>query len=208
LSCAIRTISRDCSAAPTGRKSTRRRSWGGLATVAAALNANDLLLARIAAVHLRIPDLPDRAARERMEAEDRLIKFAHRERAAKIGDSEWNPALHPRAGTPPNPGWFASTDSGSSEDSSRTRVAENNSSTQQSDASPEPRDDRVKLPPSDDDIDELHDLVEWIASARPEDEAAIRAEIKKRFYDVGDTGGGNARHFSEVQHGCPGQARA
>jgi hypothetical protein len=181
---------------------------GGLATVAAALNANDLLLARIAAVHLRIPDLPDRAARERMEAEDRLIKFAHRERAAKIGDSEWNPALHPRAGTPPNPGWFASTDSGSSEDSSRTRVAENNSSTQQSDASPEPRDDRVKLPPSDDDIDELHDLVEWIANARPEDEAAIRAEIKKRFYDVGDTGGGNARHFSEVQHGCPGQARA
>jgi hypothetical protein len=50
---------------------------GGLATVAAALNANDLLLARIAAVHLRIPDLPDKAACERMEAEDRLIKYAH-----------------------------------------------------------------------------------------------------------------------------------
>src|SRR5689334_25307482 len=33
---------------------------GGLATVATALNASDLLLARIAAVHLRIPDLPDR----------------------------------------------------------------------------------------------------------------------------------------------------
>src|SRR5947209_18976534 len=44
---------------------------GGLATVAAALNANDLLLARIAAVHLRIPDLPDEGARDALEAEDR-----------------------------------------------------------------------------------------------------------------------------------------
>src|SRR5262249_44321022 len=57
--------------------------------------------------------------------------------------------------------------------------------------SPEPPDDRVRLPPNDD-IDELHDLVEWIANAKPEDEAAIRAEIKKKFYDVGDIGGGNA----------------
>lgn len=70
---------------------------GGLTTVAVALNANDLLLARIAAVHLRIPDLPDRSARERMEVEDRLIKYAHQERAAKIGDSDWNPALHPHS---------------------------------------------------------------------------------------------------------------
>jgi hypothetical protein len=156
---------------------------GGLVTVAAALNAKDLLLARIAAVHLRIPDLPDEAARERLEAEDRLIKTAN---------SDWDPALHPRAGTPPNPGWFAPTDGGSDEDSARTRVADNSPSTQQSDASPEPSDDRVKLPDSDDDIDELHDLLEWIANAKPEDEAAIRAEIKKRFYDVGDTAGGDA----------------
>jgi hypothetical protein len=55
-----------------------------------------------------------------------------------------------------------------------------------------PPDDRVKLPPSDDDIDELHDLVEWIANAKPEDEAVIRGEIKKHFYDAGDTAGGNA----------------
>src|SRR5580692_3955937 len=37
------------------------RLMPGLATVAAALNANDQALARIAAVHLRIPDLPDQA---------------------------------------------------------------------------------------------------------------------------------------------------
>ena len=46
----------------------------GLATVTAALNANDPGLARIAAVHLRIPDLPDQAARDRLEAEDVLIR--------------------------------------------------------------------------------------------------------------------------------------
>ena len=40
------------------------RLMPGLAIVAAALNANDSCLARIAAVHLRIPDLPDRSARD------------------------------------------------------------------------------------------------------------------------------------------------
>lgn len=76
------------------------RLMAGLATVASALNANDPGLARIAAVHLRIPDLPDEAARDAMEAADILIK---------AGD--WNAALHPRTGVPPNPGWFAATDS-------------------------------------------------------------------------------------------------
>jgi hypothetical protein len=167
-----------------------KRLMGGFATVAAALNANDLLLARIAAVHLRIPDLPDRAARDALEAEERLIKSARGSIAAKSGD--WNPTLHPRAGAPPNPGWFAPAAGASSDDSPRTRAAENESSPYRSDASPEPPDDRVTLPPSNDDIDELHDLVEWIANAKPEDEAAIRAEIKKHFYDVGDTAGGDA----------------
>ena len=52
------------------------RLMSGLATVAAALNANDPCLARIAAVHLRIPDLPDRSARDDLEAQDILIKCA------------------------------------------------------------------------------------------------------------------------------------
>ena len=90
----------------------------GLATVAAALNANDQALARIAAVHLRIPDLPDKAARDAMEAADIFIKSA-----------DWNPALHPRAGTPPNPGWFAPT-----ETSPAIRTAQNPNPAQQSDA--------------------------------------------------------------------------
>jgi len=49
------------------------RLMSGLATVASALNADDPCLARIAAVHLRIPDLPDKSARDAMGAEDILI---------------------------------------------------------------------------------------------------------------------------------------
>lgn len=34
--------------------------------------------------------------------------------------------------------------------------------------------------------------MEWIANAKPEDEQAIRAEIKRYFYDAGDQGSANA----------------
>jgi hypothetical protein len=59
----------------------------GLATVTAALNANDPGLARIAAVHLRIPDLPDHAARDRLEAEDVLIKAIDRDSDLRPSDA-------------------------------------------------------------------------------------------------------------------------
>jgi hypothetical protein len=152
------------------------RLMPGLATVAAALNANDQALARIAAVHLRIPDLPNQAARDAIEAADVLIKSA-----------DWNPALHPRAGTPPNPGWFAPTD-GADNESSSTRTAQNDDPTHRSDASPNAGEDRVRLRPGPQRVDELADFIEWIANAKPEDEQAIRAEIKRYFYDVGDQG--------------------
>ena len=162
LSCAYRT------------DVTADRLMPALATVAAALNANDPCLARIAAVHLRISDLPDQAARDDMVAEDILIKAA-----------DWNAALHPRAGVPPNPGWFAPT-SGTSEESSSIQTAQNNDPARRSDASPSTGDDWVRLPPGPQRIDELADFVEWIANAKPEDEPAIRAEIKRYFCDVGD----------------------
>jgi len=98
------------------------RIMPGLTTVASALNANDQCLARIAAVHLKIPDLPNQAARNALEAEDSLIKYA---RDGGGGSSDWNPTLHPRAGTPPNPGWFAPTRGASDDNSPRVRVAEN-----------------------------------------------------------------------------------
>ena len=71
----------------------------GLATVASALSRDNLCLAQIAAVQLRLPDLPDAVTRARVEAEDLLIKRGQ--------GTSWNDAEHPRTGTPPNPGWFA-----------------------------------------------------------------------------------------------------
>jgi hypothetical protein len=60
------------------------RLMSGLATVAAALNANDPCLARIAAVHLRIPDSPDQTGRDGMEAEDIHIKSVDQEFARLV----------------------------------------------------------------------------------------------------------------------------
>jgi hypothetical protein len=152
------------------------RLMSGLATVARALNTNDQCLARIAAVHLRIPDIPDLTARNAMEAMDVLVKYARDE---GDGDSNWNPALHPRTGTPPNPGWFAPT--GGAGESFSERTAQNNDPTRRLDASPNTIDDWVRLRPGPKRIDELADFIEWIANAKPEDVAAISAEID-RYY--------------------------
>jgi hypothetical protein len=150
-----------------------------LATIAAALNADDQCLARIATVHLQIPDLPSEAARAGMEAEDILIK-----------SGDWNPALHPRTGTTPNPGWFAPTD-GRSNLAPPVRLAQNEDRSLASDFAPSALENRAALPPGER-IDELGDFLEWLANAKPEDEKTIRAEIKRYYYDVGDTVGGDA----------------
>ena len=149
-----------------------QRLMTGLANVAKALNANDLCLAHIAAVHLRIPALPDQAARQLLETADILIKSV-----------DWNPALHPRAGTPPNPGWFAPTD-GAAGEPSATQTAQNQPADQASDATLN-NNERVRLQPGPKRIDELADFAEWLANATPQDEAAIRAEIKRYYADVG-----------------------
>jgi len=142
------------------------RVMSGLVTVTSALNASDPGLARIAAVHLRMPDLPDRIAREWMEAEDALIRLAR----ADVG--KWDPAQHPLTGMPPNPGWFASTGGPANESSSEQSTPG--------------IDDPVVLPPGQRN-DELGDLLQWIANAKPGDEQAIRSEISRRYSDIGDT---------------------
>jgi hypothetical protein len=155
------------------------RLMPGLTTVASALNANDPCLARIAAVHLKIPDLPSFSARADMEIEDCFIKSV-----------DWNPDLHPRTGTPPNPGWFAPT-GGSDSEPSPIQTAQNDNPAVGSDAPSIGGDGRARLPPGNR-IDELGDFLEWLANATPDDEKAIRAEIKRYYYDVGDTIGGDA----------------
>jgi hypothetical protein len=153
------------------------RLMEGLVAVARALGANDQCLARIAAVHLRVPEIPDRNARDEMERMDALIKYARDEGAR--GDSNWNLELHPRTGTPPNPGWFAPTE-GSAHELPSMRTAQNDDPTRRSDASANPDDDWVKLPPGDY-IDELRDFLEWLFNAKPEEEMAIRGEIKRLY---------------------------
>jgi hypothetical protein len=176
------------------------RLMSGLGSVARALNANDQCLARIAAVHLRVLDVPDRAARDAMEATDVLIKYA-RDEGASDG-SDWNPTLHPRTGTPPNPGWFAPT-SGSGE-SLPVRSAQNVDTKQQSDALESVALDRLILPPAYHN-DEIVDLLTWIRNAEPKDAQAIEAEIKRQFYDRGDTSAGNA--LNAELHGVLGIER-
>ena len=69
--------------------------------------------------------------RDALAAEDSLIKYARDDGAAN-----WNLALHPRTGAPPNPGWFATTGDASHHAPS-VSVAENDDPTRRSDAAPD-----------------------------------------------------------------------
>ena len=163
----------------------------GLRAVASALNSNDLCRARIAAVHLRIPDLPDALSRLEMETEDLLIKLE--QRATILARGDWDPAKHPRAGTPPNPGWFAPA--GSTPDMSPMPLSDPHGAAAPHD---ENGDDRVGLPPGDRN-DEIGDLLEWIANAKPDDVQAISGEISRLFYQYGDFADGAAFHQALIE---------
>jgi len=71
----------------------------GLAAVADALNQGDIARAQIATLLLKLPD-PQSFETEGGGA---LRKFSALAEAGWIG-KDWDPAKHPRAGAPPNPG--------------------------------------------------------------------------------------------------------
>jgi hypothetical protein len=138
----------------------------GLTIVASALNANNQAGARIAALHLQIPNLPSLAARDAMIAEDALIKYAR----DGGGASDWNPDLHPRTGTPPNSGRFATTgghreepgQDESSSSQSRLRIAANEDGSMRTDATSSAGDQQTLQPGNP--IDEpanLTDRPDW-----------------------------------------------
>ena len=86
------------------------RKTNALALVAAAFNRGDLAMAAIATVQMQFPDPPPLAkgvtVDEAVEARETLLRrfcALHRSGLRK----EWDPAKHPRTGTPPNPGRFA-----------------------------------------------------------------------------------------------------
>lgn len=168
------------------------RAMSGLAAVSSALNAGDLCRAHIAAVHLRMPDLPDAFARLDMQLEDLALKLDRIAKTTAVGDwnpargGGWDPDKHPRAGTAPNPGWFATTGgSGTSEENPRATLV-----------SDKPDDDgRLHLPPGERN-DEIGDLLEWIANAKPEDIQGINSEIDRLFSQVGDFQDAAALHHA------------
>jgi hypothetical protein len=75
-----------------------------LALVATALNRGDRATAAIAAVQMQFPDPPSLG--KGFETVDEVMR-----RATALSRSGllkfWDPAKHPRTGTPPNSGWFA-----------------------------------------------------------------------------------------------------
>jgi hypothetical protein len=152
----------------------------GLNAVATALNTRDLCRARIAAVQLRVPDLPDTYARLDMELEDIAVRLDATAKTLAAGD--WDPDKHPRTGTAPNPGWFAPTNE-SDDFLSPTLVSDHSDST------------RLHLPPGERN-DEIGDLLEWIANAKPEDAQAISEEINRLFYQAGDSQDGAMLHHA------------
>ena len=75
-----------------------------LALIAAALNRGDIAMAAIAAVQMQMPDPPPLAkCAENLDEIIRRARELNRSGLLKF----WDPAKHPRAGVPPNPGWFA-----------------------------------------------------------------------------------------------------
>src|SRR6185312_12441320 len=167
------------------------RIMPGLRAVASALNDNNLCRARIAAVHLRVPPLPDALARLDMQLEDVSLTLERIQKTTAAGN--WDPAKHPRAGTAPNPGWFAPTDGG-------------DAGIQPTFVSDKTDDDgRLHLPPAERN-DEIGDLLEWIANSKPEDVPAIEREIHRIFYEKNDALGGSIMQRAladAVQHSDP-----
>jgi hypothetical protein len=158
---------------------------GGLKVVADALNAGKMAHAMIAAVQLELPPLDWNGAVRIAQPDRHLAKYDPDEdrdwrgRWTTGGSDETIPLSSP-----------AVTGSGDQED--KPAAASTSSEAAASLALPP---DWVHLPPGERN-DEIGDLLEWIANARPEDEAAIRGEIRRLFYAVGYMQGGNALNWA------------
>jgi hypothetical protein len=85
---------------------------GGLTAIARALSRCDLIHARIATLHLRLPDPP--AVTQSFHSTKDVVDFARQLKASGLLKADWDPAKHPRwpAGSPGSVGGeFAPGDS-------------------------------------------------------------------------------------------------
>jgi hypothetical protein len=172
----------------------------GLAVIARALNGGDTVRAMIAAAQLKLPALDWDGAVRIARADDALPKYSSNQ--PRDWHGRWTtggtggPAI-----TPQSVSFRPSGQSAEAPPSAKPQSDEAAAGDQSTFELPK---DWVALPPGKR-IDELGDLLEWIANAKPEDERAIRAEIKRYYYDVGDIQGGNAlnRALSEALQDGP-----
>lgn len=87
--------------------------------VAEALNNGELARAQIATLLLRLPE----PALSKLDPDSRDEQLACLRESGLLA-KDWDEAEHPRAGTPPNPGWFAPKDDSGSAQSEGGYAAE------------------------------------------------------------------------------------
>jgi hypothetical protein len=85
-----------------------RAKLSGFATVASALQSRDIAKAQIAALLLRLPDPPPPAAVALNKSAERRLSEDLIACGLLKADDGWDEEKHPRTGSPPNAGWFAS----------------------------------------------------------------------------------------------------
>ncbi len=172
----------------------------GLGIVANALNRGDTVRAMIAAAQLKLPVLDWDGAVRIAKAEDALQKYSSNQ--PRDWHGRWTTGDAGGPAIKPQPVSFRPPTQSTEAPPSGKPQSDDAAAGEQS-AFELPK-DWVTLPPGQR-IDELGDLLEWIANAKPEDERAIRAEIKRYYYDVGDVQGGNAlnRALSEALQDGP-----
>ncbi len=167
------------------------RVMKGLAIVAQALNEREPARAMIGALLLELSELDWAGAARLAQADDTLAKFdpneARDERGRWAANGNETATIHSPHGLPPKvnrpPLRLASTSSG---DEPTPNAAYIEALQAAIDAEP-----WAHLPPGKR-IDELGNLLEWVANARAGDAPVIRGEIRRLYYDAGDTHGGDA----------------
>jgi hypothetical protein len=185
------------------------RVLSGIGVIARALNAGETARAMIAAVQLRLPPLDWNGAVRIAQAENELLKYSSNQprdwhgRWTREGPAR-NSSLATRASFEPS-----DTSHSKQPDPSTSNRAETSTDEPslppgwsvedfdeiRSDGEPppqsfEPLQDWLRLPERQRN-DELGDLLEWIANAKPEDELAISREITRLFYDKNAKFGGD-----------------
>ena len=171
------------------------RTVKGLQTVARALNEDQPTRAMIQALLLHLPELDWAGAARLARADDTLAKFdpdQPRDEKGRwaVNGNEPAPArgirgLPPKLSRPPLR--LVSDSPLAGRDEAQPHVDT---------SSDDPEAESWVLLPPGKRIDELGDLLEWVANAKPEEAPIIRGEIRRLYYDHGDTRGGDALNLA------------